>query len=52
MQSQQKSGDQVSPQGAIDALLVLSETVMRSLEDYKLNLSFLEAELQGLDFKQ
>ena len=36
----------------IDAVLRLSEQVLRSLEDYKINISFLEAELSDIDFRQ
>ena len=48
----QQKNSQVDAKGAVDSLLELSESIMRSLEDYKLNISFLQAELSEIDFKQ
>jgi len=36
---------------AIDSVLKLTEKVLRALDDYKTNISFLEAELADIDFR-
>ena len=46
------NGDGKRDNQTIDSILKLTEKVLRALDDYKTNISFLEAELAEIDFRQ